>query len=446
MTTHMKPTRTSRQSSFQASGAASAPRCACRKTGELTPPRSPMDFASRLCFVTLSAFISIATPLASCKAASPDTLSESSSRVIITLRDSARSTSSVVRVVDVAELRNGTEALRKQIASLDLEDAPTNGKPVEVTARQIEFRLRIAGIDPRLVSIRGSAVQVTASHRTTASRSKSSADDATIEAKLLLASYAQLRSRDGESMDRLLSDDVSTNNSFANNSSAGVSDQSDIEQIVISAAQKCLTKQLPWPEENVVIQLAQPLPRELSERVLSDTAICTAELRSPGTPLGRVTVRVVLKEAGKRTVDVPVQLDVRHYENVVVTKMAFDRGHSFSSADFAIGWRDVTNLSGYCTSPDQLVGQKMKRLFPESQIVRLVDVETPTRSTALMPVLVKRRDRVTAIARSGALSVTSTWEAQQDGRAGEVIKFKNLHSSKEVYGRVISATEVEATD
>ena len=78
--------------------------------------------------------------------------------------------------------------------------------------------------------------------------------------------------------------------------------------------------------------------------------------------------------------------------------------------------------------------------------LRLVDVEAPTRSTALTPVLVKRRGRVTAIARLGALSVTSTWEAQEDGRAGEVIKFKNFHSNKEVYGRVISATEVEATD
>ena len=377
--------------------------------------------------VALSVFVLIASPLAMGWAAADDA-SDSSSRVVVTLRESASITSSVVRVVDVAELHGGSEVLRKQIASLDLDDVPTNGKPVEITARCIQFRLRIAGIDPRLVSLRGTAVQVTASTKARQSRSKNRDEDSELDAKILLASFSKLRASTEQSADN---DD---------------SDKPDIEQAVINAAQKCLTKQLPWPEENVVIQLAQSLPRELSERTLSETTTYFAELRTAGVPLGRVTVRFVMKDFQTRTVDVPVQLDVRHYENVVVTKMAFDRGHQFSSADFAIGWRDVTNLSGYCTSPDQLVGQKVKRLFPESQIVRLVDVEAPTRSTALTPVLVKRRGRVTAIARLGALSVTSTWEAQEDGRAGEVIKFKNFHSNKEVYGRVISATEVEATD
>jgi flagella basal body P-ring formation protein FlgA len=139
-------------------------------------------------------------------------------------------------------------------------------------------------------------------------------------------------------------------------------------------------------------------------------------------------------------------MDVRHYEEVVVTKKPIDRGHLFTLADFETRRQDVTNVSGYGTSPDQFVGQKAKRVFPESQVIRANDVETPTRSTALLPVVVKRRDRVTAFARSGSLSVTSIWEVQQDGRVGEVIKCKNIQSNKEVCGRVISATEVEATD
>lgn len=375
-------------------------------------------------------------PIVTCWAASPDVAFESSSRIVVTLRDSARTTSAVVRVIDVAELRGGSESLRDQIASLDLQDAPTKGKPVEVTARQIEYRLRVAGIEPRLVSIRGSVVQITASNKAVTPRIKSREnDDAVVDAKILLASYAKLRDRE-----------VEFDSYAVRESDQTEIEQPAIEQAVISAAQKCLTKQLPWPEENVVIHLAQGLPHELRDRELSESAICTAEMRSPGTPIGRTTLRIVLKEAGKRTVDVPVQFDVRHYENVVVTRKAFDRGHQFSADDFAMSWRDVTNLSGYCTSPDQLARQRVKRVVPESHIVKVTDVEMPSRSSALMPVVVKRRDRVTAFARSGSLMVTSVWEAQQDGRQGEVIKFKNIVSNKEVTGRVLSATEVEATD
>ena len=426
MTTHIMSTQ--RQPEIPVSRAASAPQSGDEYTGGLTPPRSPVKFLLPVCFVTFWGIALIAMPPAECWAASPDKASESFDRVVITLRDSARITSSVVRVVDVAELRGGSEALRKQIASLDLEDAPKDGKQTEISARRIEFRLRVAGIDPRSISIRGSTVQITTSAKTGVSRSKTRDEGSDVEAKLLLASYSKLRSRDDQSAD---------------NDASG---KSNIEQVVIEAAQKCLSKQLPWPQENVVIQLAQPLPRELSERALSETATCSAELRTSATPLGRITVRVVLKDIDRRTIDVPVQLDVRHYENVVVTKIPIDRGHLFSLADFATSWQDVTNLSGYCTSPDQFVGQKAKRVFPELQVLRAVDVETPVRSTALTSVVVKRRDRVTAFARSGSLCVTSIWEAQQEGRAGEVIKFKNVQSNKEVYGRVLSATEVEATD
>lgn len=389
----------------------------------------------------LALMVIVVTPIATCWAALPDTASDSSGRVVVMLRESARINSGVVRVIDVAELRGGSESLRDQIASLDLQDAPAKGKSAEVTARQIEFRLRVAGIEPRLVSIRGTTVKITASNKASTSRSKSRDDDASTDAKILLASYAKLRASENDIEDQAFRNNVSTSRAVDRDA-----DQPEIEQVVINAAQKCLAKQLPWPEENIVIQLAQLLPRELSERAFTESAICTAEMRSPGTPIGRVTLRVVLKEAGKRSVDAPIQLDVRHYENVVVTKTAFDKGHQFSADDFELSWHDVTNLNGYCTSPDQFEKQRAKRVFPESHIVRATDVEMPSRSSAQMPVLVKRRDRVTAFARSGALLVTSVWEALQDGRQGEVIKFKNILSSKEVYGRVLSATEVEATE
>lgn len=358
--------------------------------------------------------------VAECEAAPPNTVVESSNRIVITLRAPGRIASSILRVADVADLRGGDEAMRQRIAALDLEDATLAGAQTEITPLQIEFRLRVAGIDPQRVAIRGSTARVTTSPASAGSGLASS-QVAEPRASALFASHSKLRS-----------------------ATDAASNDSEIERAVLDAAQKCLSKQLPWPDENVVVQLAQPLPRELRERTFSTAITVSAELRTPGTPLGRVALRVTIKAPGQRTLDVPVQLDVRHFEDVVVTTKPVTRGHVFSAADLKIGRQDVTLLSGYCTSLDQLVGQQAKRVFPESQLLRAVDVEPESRVAG--PPLVKRRDRVKASARSGVLLVTIVGEAQQDGRVGELIKIKNVDSNTFIYGRVVSATEVEITE
>ena len=374
--------------------------------------------AQKLC-VLLAVAMSIGR-VAECEAGPPENAIESSNRVVITLRAPGRIASPILRIADVADLRGGDEAMRQRIAALDLEDAPLAGAQTEVTSRQIEFRLRIAGIDPQLVAIQGSAVRVTTSPAS-ARLGPGSSQVAEPRATALFASHSKLRS-----------------------GADNVSYESEIERAVLDAAQKCLSKQLPWPQEKVVVQLAQPLPRELRERTISTATTCSAEMRTPGTPLGRVALRVLVKASGQRTLDVPVQFDVRHFEDVVMTTRPVARGHVFSAADLTTGRQDVTLLNGYCTSLDQLIGQQAKRVLPESQLLRAVDVEPESRVTG--PPLVKRRDRVKASARSGALLVTIVGEAQQDGRMGELIKVKNVDSNSFIYGRVVGANEVEITE
>ncbi len=371
------------------------------------------------CFALLAVAM-FAGQAAVCVAVPPGTVVESSNRVVITLHAPGRIASPILRVADVAELRGGDEALRQRIAALDLEDAPLAGEQTEITPRQIEFRLRVAGIDSQQVAIHGSAARV-ATLRASAGSGSAISHTARPKASALFASHSKLQP-----------------------GTDAISDDSEIERAVLNAAQKCLSKQLPWPEENVVIQLAQPLPRKLLEQSLSAGTTCIAEMQTSVTPLGRVALRVTVTTHGQRTLEVPVQLDVRHFDEVVVTTKPVARGHVFSPADLEIGWQDVTLLSGYCTSLDQLVGQKAKRVLPESQLIRAVDVEPETRTAG--PVLVKQRDRVKVSARSGALVVTIVGEAQQVGRAGEVIKIKNVDSNSVIYGRVLSATEVEITE
>ena len=201
---------------------------------------------------------------------------------------------------------------------------------------------------------------------------------------------------------------------------------------------------LTWPTEDIVVQLAQPLPRELREMPQLATAAYSVELRSAGAPLGRVLARIVMKVPGQRAVEVPVQLDVRHFDGVVVASKVILRGQSLTAENLTVNRQDVTTLVGYCSSPEQLAGLKSKRVIGPSQVVRNTDVETESRSVE--PPMVKRRSRVKTIANSGALTVSVVGEALQDGRSGEVIKIRNVDSNTIVHGRVLSATEVELTE
>ena len=70
-------------------------------------------------------------------------------------------------------------------------------------------------------------------------------------------------------------------------------------------------------------------------------------------------------------------------------------------------------------------------------------METSRRSRNRDAILIKRRDHVKMIAKSGALNVTVIGEASQEERAGETIRLRNVDSNAVVQGRVTGPNEVE---
>jgi hypothetical protein len=59
------------------------------------------------------------------------------------------------------------------------------------------------------------------------------------------------------------------------------------------------------------------------------------------------------------------------------------------------------------------------------------------------PTLVKARDMVRLLARVGSFRVTALGEAQQDGRAGQLIRVRNVDSNRIISGRVVDQRVVE---
>src|SRR5262249_32228287 len=143
----------------------------------------------------------------------------------------------------------------------------------------------------------------------------------------------------------------------------------------------------------------------------------------------------------KPTFDVPVILDVRHFDQVVLTTRSIDRGHILTSSDLYVDRRDVTELTEYCSSTKELIGSASKRAFRALLPVRITDVETAVRSDNAF--VIKRRDQTRMVARVGSLNVSATGEALQDGRMGETIRLRNIDSNTIVQGKITGPGEVE---
>src|SRR5436190_16405777 len=67
--------------------------------------------------------------------------------VVVAVRSNVQLDSRVIRLVDVASVTGGEPTLRDQLKTLDLEDGLAPGETVTILPPQIEFRMRLAGID-----------------------------------------------------------------------------------------------------------------------------------------------------------------------------------------------------------------------------------------------------------------------------------------------------------
>jgi flagella basal body P-ring formation protein FlgA len=336
--------------------------------------------------------------------------------VTVSIRANVELDSRVIRLSDIATLTGTDAVLKNQLKQLDLEDGLTPGETVTILPPQIEFRMRLAGIDVDKVSIKGNGARV------------STQPSVVVRSSDQVTGAAATSWRDGARQRSLDAVDVTD-------------DTGPLEREIIRAAKAHVLDKLPWSPDDVEIHLAMPISSEIRLVESATGYVCHTELRTTGPLLGRVHLRVVANARQKPTFDVPVVLDVRHFDQVVMTTKSIDRGHVLTAADLYVDRRDVSELTEYCSSTKELLGNATKRSFRALLPIRVSDVETAVRGDNT-PVI-KRRDQVRMVARVGSLNVSATGEALQDGRMGETIRLRNVDSNTQVQGRVTGRGEVE---
>ena len=299
---------------------------------------------------------------------------------IITLRTRTSVDAGPVSIGDVTVLQAGNPAQNRRLASIDLDDAPQPGQKLTINAKQVEFRLLVAGVPQQTFLVQpNSTVLVTRkTHNLTSER-------------------------------------------------------------IVAAARQLIATRLPWKAAEYTLTPAAPVRPITGLIVPPDQVILRPVLQSSWPP-GRnvhLTVKVLVQEQLFATV--PITMQLQRFSDTVIALRAIKQGHVINPADLHVERRDVTGETGYFTSTNHLLGQTMRVAVPALHIIRADNViPKKTKQEPLIGV----RDRVQIVAHTRGLRISTLGEALEAGRKGEVIRVRNVNSKKVLQARVVSRQEV----
>jgi flagella basal body P-ring formation protein FlgA len=108
---------------------------------------------------------------------------------------------------------------------------------------------------------------------------------------------------------------------------------------------------------------------------------------------------------------------------------------ALTNAQVMLDRRDISNIADPITTPEDAVGQMSRRMLRPGDILRS--------SQLASPVMVKRGDAVTMIARRDGIEVSTAGEALDAGARGAMVRVRNANSGQIVRMRVAGPGLVE---
>jgi flagella basal body P-ring formation protein FlgA len=298
----------------------------------------------------------------------------------VELPERAAVAAAVVTVGDVAALSGADETTRAWVRRLDVADLPARDAAASVTRRQVEYRLRLAGLAPADFRVTGAdRVALAVVRRTVA-----------------------------------------------------------VDEVV-AAAKAALLRKLAVPADEVAVEVAVPVAAALPEVVAGDEVTITATPHAPAVKLGRTQMDVAIAVRGERKLTLPVYLDARPVQVVAVAVRPLTAGTVLDESAVRAERRAVDPNRRFPPA-EEVAGKKARRPLAAGEVVAAADVDAP--AAAPEPVLVKTKQRVSMTVRVGELTVSAVGEALGDGRLGQTVRVQNIDSKKVVSGRVTGPAAV----
>lgn len=207
--------------------------------------------------------------------------------------------------------------------------------------------------------------------------------------------------------------------------------QTLIGQSVADCAIQAVKQQLGTDGDTTVE--AAGLPMDTNYRVgdLSLKVEMPRNIRYNGPTLVKVNVSL----DGQKVAAETVRLNIKMFKEVVVATKSILPHEVFSGDSVKLERMDISRLPhGFLTDVNKVVGLSARRTISPGMVLS---------STMLdRPVVIKRGDKVTIIARVGGTEITAPGQAMQDGSEDQIIRVQNLNSQKIISAKIIDESSV----
>jgi flagella basal body P-ring formation protein FlgA len=194
-----------------------------------------------------------------------------------------------------------------------------------------------------------------------------------------------------------------------------------------------LEANIPWDPNTTEIEIAY---RGKDIEVPRGVVDMNFDFPAQRVRMGRfpVTVRITVDKILQKRLRMMAR--VTHFAPVVKTLRRINRGEILTSGDVVVevvpSNRIVRNAM---TSLNDVVGNQAIRNLGMGRVITTNSINKPT--------LVKKGDRVTLIAVSGAMKITAPGIVRQKGFKDSLVQVLNIQTQKTVFGMVQDATTVK---
>lgn len=146
---------------------------------------------------------------------------------------------------------------------------------------------------------------------------------------------------------------------------------------------------------------------------------------------------VIISVDGRRYSSIPVKIDMRLFQNLIVTARPVGAKEVLNADSIRLERRDVGRLPpGYITDVNKVLGLMSRRQLSAGTVL--------TEAMLDKPAVVRRGSPVTIVAKIGDIEVTAAGQALQDGAQDQLIRVQNSNSKKFITAKVLDGSSVLA--
>ena len=204
-------------------------------------------------------------------------------------------------------------------------------------------------------------------------------------------------------------------------------------QQIVRAVETAIRKRMPWKNEAVTIS-----DITFDEVIDLPTGHLTYRIVPNRNEdyLGRIIVALHLFVNGEPVRKVWVNATIGVTADVVTVVRPLGKHQHIEMADLSVERRDLAKLpSDTIRRVEDALGHRATRMIYPKSVLQS--------SMIALPPLVRRNDIVKIVATAGAMTITATGMAKQQGRKGEMVRVMNTDSNRIITARVTGPGAVE---